>query len=171
MRAANATHSKAVPTIFLHVAFICVFIAFIVLLRNYCCMRCAAYDPSSATRPARALDCNKSAMAGFAAAPGRVTVANSNLPRAERPRSSATTRCGQQAEPSRRCSRAELDLSAHRVTESSQAHPNSGRAWQLGSECERPQSGIAHPGWRICDIPPRPNAAKHEDRKQRTRPR
>ena len=29
MRAANATHNNAVPTIFLHVAFICVFIVFI----------------------------------------------------------------------------------------------------------------------------------------------
>src|SRR5262245_4826332 len=40
MRAANATHNNAVPTIFRHVAFICVFIAFIVLFRNCCCVCC-----------------------------------------------------------------------------------------------------------------------------------
>ena len=38
MRAANATHSNAVPTIFRHVAFICVFIAFIVLFVLTCVM-------------------------------------------------------------------------------------------------------------------------------------
>ena len=68
MRAANATHSNAVPTIFRHVAFICVFIAFIVLFVLTCVM--PPNDPSSATRPARACDCNRDAMAGFAAAPG-----------------------------------------------------------------------------------------------------
>ena len=38
MRAAKATHSNAVPTIFRHVAFICVFIAFIVLFVLWCVM-------------------------------------------------------------------------------------------------------------------------------------
>ncbi len=38
MRAANAAHNNAVPTIFRQVAFICVFIAFIILFVLSCVM-------------------------------------------------------------------------------------------------------------------------------------
>ena len=68
MRAANATHSNAVPTIFRHVAFICVFIAFIVLFVLTCVM--PPNDPSSATRRTGRNNCNRDAPAGFAAAHG-----------------------------------------------------------------------------------------------------
>src|SRR6185369_4271440 len=84
---------------------------------------------------------------------GRFTVANSNLPRDERPHLSATSQCGQQAEPSQRIARAGLDLSGLRATENNLVHPIPGRETRSASVSGTPRSETVHLGWRRCDTP------------------